>query len=105
MVGVFRYLMNKEPSPPDSLRSPGPSPKRREHERAAHLSEEEHLADEAKTAEKTETPEKPSGTEILSAAAVTLSESETAGRVKLEIRGEKPRTYDGINALPAFPLT
>ena len=47
------------------------------------------------------------GTELLAAGVLTLSESSESGegRVKLDIRGDKPRSFNAINALPAFPLT
>src|SRR5437879_1304708 len=66
------------------------------------------MADEAKPAEKTDKPalpDKPSGTELLAVGTLAFSESEPVGRVKLEIRGDKPRSFNGVSALPVFPLT
>ena len=50
-------------------------------------------------------PEKPDPTAVLPAATLKLSSNHPMGRVKLEIQGEPARTFDAINALPAFPLT
>jgi hypothetical protein len=63
------------------------------------------LAEVTEATKSAEKVEKPSGTEMLSAAMLTFSESEPGGRVTLEIRSDKPRTVNAINALPAFPLS
>jgi hypothetical protein len=54
-----------------------------------------------------ETPAKPAdpeaGTKLFAPTSVVFSQNEE--KVKLEIKGENPRSFPGIYATPAFPLT